>query len=55
MRALIGQPQDYKIEGVEIKRVGISDMGSLLAVVDGVYTAFYLVHSVMNKGPNLLI
>jgi uncharacterized protein YbjT (DUF2867 family) len=50
VRALVRQPQDYKIEGVEARRADIFDKASLPAALDGVNTAFYLVHSMMNKG-----
>ncbi|MGA3298195.1 MAG: NAD(P)H-binding protein [Candidatus Bathyarchaeia archaeon] len=50
VRALVRRPQDYKIEGVEARRADIFDKASLPAALDGVNTAFYLVHSMMNKG-----
>ena len=48
--ALVRQPQNYKIEGVEAKRADIFDAESLENALDGVHTAYYLVHSMKNKG-----
>jgi len=50
VRALVRQPHDYTIDGVEAKRADVFDKASLPDALEGVHTAFYLVHSMMNKG-----
>jgi uncharacterized protein YbjT (DUF2867 family) len=50
VRALIRQPQDYKIEGVEAKRADVFDRESLRSALESVHTAYYLIHSMKNKG-----
>lgn len=50
VRALVRRPEDYKVEGVETKRADIFDTESLKGALEGVHTAYYLVHSMKNKG-----
>jgi len=49
VRALVRVPQEYT-ESVDARRIDIFDKGSLPAALEGVHTAFYLVHSMKNKG-----
>ena len=50
VRALVRHPQDYRIAGVETERADIFDKESLRNALDGVGIAYYLVHSMKNKG-----
>jgi uncharacterized protein YbjT (DUF2867 family) len=49
VRALVRRPQEYT-ELVDARRIDIFDKASLPAALEGVHTAFYLVHSMKNKG-----
>jgi uncharacterized protein YbjT (DUF2867 family) len=49
VRALVRRPQEYTAV-VDARRVDIFDKASLPAALEGVHTAFYLVHSMKNKG-----
>jgi len=48
VRALVRRPQDYS-GAVDARRIDILDKASLPAALEGVHTAFYLVHSMKNK------
>jgi len=50
VRALVRQPLEYKVEGAVTKPADISDTESLRSALEGVHTAYYLVHSMKNKG-----
>jgi uncharacterized protein YbjT (DUF2867 family) len=49
VRALVRRPQEYTAV-VDARRIDIFDKASLPAPLEGVHTAFYLVHSMKNKG-----
>jgi uncharacterized protein YbjT (DUF2867 family) len=49
VRALVRRPQEYT-GAVDARRIDILDKASLPAALEGVHTAFYLVHSMKNKG-----
>ena len=49
VRALVRCPQEFT-EAVDARRIDIFDKASLPTALDGVHTAFYLVHSMKNKG-----
>lgn len=49
VRALVRRPQEYG-GAVDARRIDILDKASLPAALEGVHTAFYLVHSMKNKG-----
>ena len=49
VRALVRHPEKYTGQ-VDARRIDIFDKASLPAALEGVHTAFYLVHSLMNKG-----
>jgi uncharacterized protein YbjT (DUF2867 family) len=49
VRALVRRPQEYTW-AVDVRRIDIFDKASLPAALEGVHTAFYLVHSMKNKG-----
>jgi len=48
--ALVRRPQEFKVEGVETRRADVHDAKSLQNALDGVHTAYYLVHSMRSKG-----
>ena len=48
VRALVRCPQEFT--AVDARRIDIFDKASLPTALDGVHTAFYLVHSMKNKG-----
>jgi uncharacterized protein YbjT (DUF2867 family) len=49
VRALVRRPEEYSAV-VDARRIDIFDKASLSAALEGVHTAFYLVHSMKNKG-----
>jgi uncharacterized protein YbjT (DUF2867 family) len=49
VRALVRRPQEYS-GAVDVRRIDILDKASLPAALEGVHAAFYLVHSMKNKG-----
>jgi uncharacterized protein YbjT (DUF2867 family) len=49
VRALVRRPEEYT-KAVDARRIDIFDKASLPAALEGVHTAFYLVHSMKNKG-----
>lgn len=49
VRALVRRPQEYT-GADDVRRIDIFDKASLPAALEGVHTAFYLVHSMKNKG-----
>ena len=50
VRALVRRPREYGERGVEVRRADISDKDSLSSALENVHTAYYLVHSMKNKG-----
>lgn len=50
VRALVRRPQEFKVEGVGTRRADVYDTESLRSALDGVHTAYYLVHSMRSKG-----
>jgi uncharacterized protein YbjT (DUF2867 family) len=49
VRALVRHPEEYDVK-VEARRADVLDRASLLSALEGVHTAYYLVHSMKNKG-----
>lgn len=49
VRALVRRPQEYNVD-VDARRIDIFDKASLPAALEGIHTAYYLVHSMKNKG-----
>ena len=49
VRALVRRPEDYDHD-VEVKRADVLDEESLRSALEGVSIAYYLIHSMKNKG-----
>ncbi|HXZ90025.1 MAG TPA: NAD(P)H-binding protein [Candidatus Dormibacteraeota bacterium] len=48
--ALVRHPENYRVQGVQVRRADIFDPESLSNALQGVDTVYYLVHSMKSKG-----
>jgi len=48
--ALVRHPEDYRVQGLQVRRADIFDPESLSNALQGVDTVYYLVHSMKSKG-----